>query len=102
MATLSKVKIATGVMLARFMRSASRRVGTEQAIRPEVKHADEHEERRRVAQARREITGDQRFDYADAERHHHHALEVAIAGNQHADERLEAVEQADEGRGRAV
>src|ERR1043166_6584205 len=102
MATLSNVKIATGVMLARFMEQASGRVGAEQAVGPEVKYADEHEKRRGVPQARREIAGDQRFDDADAERHDHHALEVTIAGDKHADKRLEAVEQTAEGGGRAV
>ena len=32
-----------------------------------------------------------------ARRDHHHALEVAVSGHQHADEGLEAVEEADEG-----
>src|ERR1043166_303666 len=100
MATLSSVKIATGIMLARFMRQTSRRVGAEQTVRPEVKHADEHEKCRRVAETRGEIASDQGFDDADAERHHHHALEIAIACDQHADERLEAIEQADEGGSR--
>src|ERR1043166_7185064 len=101
MATLSNVKIATGIMLARFMR-ASGRVGAEQAVWPEVKHADEHEKRRRVAETRGEIAVNRGFDDAEAGRPPHHALEIAIAGNKHADEPLEAIEQADEGGSRTV
>ena len=40
--------------------------------------------------------------HAEAECDGHHAFDVAVACDQHADERFQAIEQSDKGRGGAV